>query len=129
MRSSRFASAFHMRLISAVLALVTAMGPIVLTAAAVHELEHPGQHIGAQAPHDHVARADQAGVVANDGDGGGEAFHRLAHAGHCCAQGAAITSYFPELAGERAPSAVPRSSISEPRQSPPVPPFRPPIAS
>ena len=120
------------RVVCVVLALVTGLGPMISMAAAVHDLEHLGQdpaHLAADVPHSHLdATAKQAATPADDGTDAGDAFHRLAHAGHCCAQGAAITSHLPELAGTLTACEAPHSSIIESRPSPPVRLFRPPIA-
>lgn len=118
---------FKRRLICGVLAIVTAIGPMVSMAAAVHDLEHVGREaaqLAADAPHGHldatIARADDSGAA-------GDVFHRLSHDGHCCAQGAAIASHSPGPAEASGSCETPPRSISEHRPSTPVRPFRPPI--
>ena len=130
--TNRIAASLRLRLLCILLALLTAVAPAISLAASLHDLEHIGQdaaHVDDSAPHVHADLAvDSDGITGEDDGDARDAFHELAHSGHCCANGAAITTHSSNYLGERRSIATPRDSFREPAQSAPIRPFRPPIA-
>jgi len=129
---NRIAASLRLRLICILLALTAAIAPAISMAASLHDLEHIGQdsgHIGDSATHGHDDfSADSVGVPAEDGGDARDAFHELAHSGHCCAQGAAIPTQSADCSPTQGMTATPSESFRVPTQGAPISPFRPPIA-